>query len=266
MEALTAFFSAINGFVWGPPMLVLILGTGLLLQIRLKLMPILRIPTGFRMVWRGRQPDADGRGRDQPLRRADDRARRHRRYRQHRRRRHRDRARRAGRAVLDVDDGAGRHGDQVFRGAARRALPRGRRPRRARAAGRCSRSRTGSGRSWRWLGAAFALFGGLAGFGIGNMVQSNSIAEVVNASFGDPALDHRRRAHGADRLRAARRHQAHRRGGREARARDVHRLHHRRADRARTLRRADPGGLRPDLRRSLQPGRRPPAASSARPS
>ena len=30
MEALTAFFSAINGFVWGPPMLVLILGTGLL--------------------------------------------------------------------------------------------------------------------------------------------------------------------------------------------------------------------------------------------
>ena len=55
MEALTAFFSAINGFVWGPPMLVLILGTGLLLQIRLKLMPILRIPTGFRMVWRGRQ-------------------------------------------------------------------------------------------------------------------------------------------------------------------------------------------------------------------
>ena len=58
MEALTAFFSAINGFVWGPPMLVLILGTGLFLQIRLKLMPILRIPTGFRMVWKGRKPDA----------------------------------------------------------------------------------------------------------------------------------------------------------------------------------------------------------------
>ena len=66
METLTAFFSAINGFVWGPPMLVLILGTGLLLQIRLKLMPILRIPTGFRMVWRGRRPDATAEGEISP--------------------------------------------------------------------------------------------------------------------------------------------------------------------------------------------------------
>ena len=67
METLTAFFTAINGFVWGPPMLVLILGTGLLLQVRLKLMPLLRIPTGFRMVWRGRTPDRRRRGRDQSL-------------------------------------------------------------------------------------------------------------------------------------------------------------------------------------------------------
>ncbi len=66
MEQLTAFFTAINGFVWGPPMLVLILGTGLLLQIRLKLMPILRVPTGFRMVWRGRKPDADAEGEISP--------------------------------------------------------------------------------------------------------------------------------------------------------------------------------------------------------
>ena len=66
MEALTAFFTAINGFVWGPPMLVLILGTGLLLQIRLKMMPILRIPTGFRMVWKGRKPDAGAEGEISP--------------------------------------------------------------------------------------------------------------------------------------------------------------------------------------------------------
>ena len=33
---------------------------------------------------------------------------------------------------------------------------------------------------------AFALFGGLAGFGIGNMVQSNSIAAVVESGFGVP--------------------------------------------------------------------------------
>ena len=49
--------------------------------------------------------------------------------------------------------------------------------------------KNGLGKHWRWLGAAFALFGGLAGFGIGNMVQSNSIAGALQASFGiDPWL------------------------------------------------------------------------------
>jgi alanine or glycine:cation symporter, AGCS family len=44
--------------------------------------------------------------------------------------------------------------------------------------------RNGLGRRWAWLGALFALFGGLAGFGIGNMVQSNSIAAALQNSFG----------------------------------------------------------------------------------
>ncbi len=35
-----------------------------------------------------------------------------------------------------------------------------------------------------WLGAAFALLTGLAAFGIGNMVQANSVAQVLGASFG----------------------------------------------------------------------------------
>ena len=34
--------------------------------------------------------------------------------------------------------------------------------------------KNGLGRHWRWLGTAFAMFGGVAGFGIGNMVQANS--------------------------------------------------------------------------------------------
>jgi AGCS family alanine or glycine:cation symporter len=44
--------------------------------------------------------------------------------------------------------------------------------------------RNGLGRRWAWLGTAFALFGGLAGFGIGNMVQANSIAAAMQNSFG----------------------------------------------------------------------------------
>jgi AGCS family alanine or glycine:cation symporter len=37
-----------------------------------------------------------------------------------------------------------------------------------------------------WLGTIFALLTSLAAFGIGNMVQANSVAESLNASFGVP--------------------------------------------------------------------------------
>jgi alanine or glycine:cation symporter, AGCS family len=39
----------------------------------------------------------------------------------------------------------------------------------------------------RWLGILFAVFAGIASFGIGNMVQSNSVADALNATFGIPA-------------------------------------------------------------------------------
>ncbi|HHW38807.1 MAG TPA: sodium:alanine symporter family protein [Bacillales bacterium] len=38
----------------------------------------------------------------------------------------------------------------------------------------------------KWLGMLFALFGAIAAFGIGNMVQSNSISSVVDATFHVP--------------------------------------------------------------------------------
>jgi len=44
--------------------------------------------------------------------------------------------------------------------------------------------KNGLGPRWAWLGTVFALFGGLAGFGIGNMVQANSIAAAMQTSFG----------------------------------------------------------------------------------
>lgn len=40
------------------------------------------------------------------------------------------------------------------------------------------------GRDFKWLGLAFAFFGFLASFGIGNMVQANSVASAINESFG----------------------------------------------------------------------------------
>jgi len=183
MEALTAFFTAINGFVWGPPMLVLILGTGLLLQVRLKLMPLLRIPTGFRMVWRGRTPDAGAEGEISPYA--------------------------ALMTALAATVGTGniagvataialggpgalfwmwmtalvgmatKYSEVLLAVHFREVDDRG-----EHVGGPMFAIKNGLGAGWRWLGAAFAIFGGLAGFGIGNMVQSNSIAEVVNASFG----------------------------------------------------------------------------------
>jgi len=42
----------------------------------------------------------------------------------------------------------------------------------------------GLGKSWRWLAVVFALLGGLASFGIGNIAQSSEIAGAVNGLFG----------------------------------------------------------------------------------
>lgn len=39
------------------------------------------------------------------------------------------------------------------------------------------------GLGWRWLAIVFAVFASVAAFGIGNMVQSNSVAEAVLATF-----------------------------------------------------------------------------------
>jgi AGCS family alanine or glycine:cation symporter len=43
----------------------------------------------------------------------------------------------------------------------------------------------GMGQRWKWLAMTFCVFGGLAAFGIGNMVQSNAVAEGMK-HFGAP--------------------------------------------------------------------------------
>ena len=42
------------------------------------------------------------------------------------------------------------------------------------------------GLGWKWLGTLFAIFASVAAFGIGNMVQSNSVADAVEATFHIP--------------------------------------------------------------------------------
>lgn len=46
--------------------------------------------------------------------------------------------------------------------------------------------RNGLGKNWRWMSVSFAFFAMIAAFGIGNMVQSNSVADEIRSSFNIP--------------------------------------------------------------------------------
>ena len=55
MEAIQGVVTAVNGLLWGPPMLVLILGTGLFLTFGLRLMTLRKISYAFRQLFAGRR-------------------------------------------------------------------------------------------------------------------------------------------------------------------------------------------------------------------
>ena len=57
---MTEFIEELNGLVWGPAMLALLLGTGIYLTIGLRFMPLRRIPDGIKLLLRGRSSDAAG--------------------------------------------------------------------------------------------------------------------------------------------------------------------------------------------------------------
>lgn len=46
--------------------------------------------------------------------------------------------------------------------------------------------KNGLGPNWYWLGSTFSLFGMIAAFGIGNMVQSNTVAHELESTFALP--------------------------------------------------------------------------------
>ncbi len=183
MASLHAWITSLNSFVWGPAMLALILGTGLFLQLRLGAMPIRRIGAGFRLVWRGRTGDAGAHGEVTPF----------------------AALMTALAATVGVGNIAGvataialggpgavfwmwvtalvgmatKYAEVLLAVHFRERDENGRF-----VGGPMYAIKNGLGRRWAWLGGAFALFGGLAGFGIGNMVQANTIAAALGESFG----------------------------------------------------------------------------------
>jgi AGCS family alanine or glycine:cation symporter len=176
VEMLTNLVNGLNGIVWGPLMLVLILGTGLFLMLGLKLMPLARLGYGFRMLWRGRQ--GLGEGEISPFN--------------------------ALMTSLSATIGTGniagvataialggpgalfwmwctalvgmatKYAEAVLAVRFREVDEKGNH-----VGGPMYYIKNGLGSNWKWLGTLFAIFGALAGFGIGNTVQANSVAHAL---------------------------------------------------------------------------------------
>ena len=50
MEQFEAFLKSASGFIWGPPLLVLLVGTGIFLTIRLRLIQVFKLGMGLRIA------------------------------------------------------------------------------------------------------------------------------------------------------------------------------------------------------------------------
>ena len=176
---------AINGLAWGPPMLVLLLGTGLYLSLGLRFMTLRKIPVALRLLLQGRQ--GRGEGDISPFS--------------------------ALMTSLSATIGTGniagvatavalggpgalfwmwitallgmatKYAEAVCAVRFREQDDLGNF-----SGGPMYYIRNGLHRRWHWLGFLFALFGSLAGFGLANTVQSNSVAQVLNDSFSIPPL------------------------------------------------------------------------------
>ena len=186
MEQIQSFISLINSYAWGVPMLVLILGTGLFLSVGLKFMSIARIPFGFRLLWKGRIPGEDA-GEISPFN--------------------------ALMTSLSATIGTGniagvataiflggpgalfwmwvtalvgmatKYAEAVCAVRFREQDENGNY-----VGGPMYYIKNGMGEKWKWLATLFAIFAAIAGFGIGNTVQSNSVADALYTNFGLPQV------------------------------------------------------------------------------
>ncbi len=182
MESYNELLNSISGLVWGPIMLVLLVGTGLYLTLGLKLMPLRRLGYGFKMLWQGRKAGTDE-GDISPF----------------------NALMTALSATVGVGNIAGvataialggpgavfwmwmtalvgmatKYAEAVLAVKYREVDSRGRHQ-----GGPMYYIKNGLGDNWRWLGFLFALFGTIAAFGIGNTIQANSVADAITQTVG----------------------------------------------------------------------------------
>ena len=185
MQILNDLISTLNGIVWGPLMLILILGTGLYLMYGLTFMPLRRIASSFKLLWQSREKKGEG-----------------------------DIApfnalmtslsatigtgNIAGVATAIFLGGPGalfwmwctalvgmatKYAEAVLAVKYREVDNKGNH-----IGGPMFYIKNGLKSHWAWLGTCFALFGAFAGFGIGNTIQANSVADVLNNTFAIPHM------------------------------------------------------------------------------
>ncbi|CCQ73685.1 sodium:alanine symporter family protein [Magnetospira sp. QH-2] len=185
MDAFNDILGAVGGVVWGPVMLVLLLGTGLFLTIGLKFMTIRRLGYAFVQMWKGRAGEGDGQ--ISPF----------------------NALMTAMAATVGTGNIAGvataiflggpgavfwmwmtallgmatKYGEAVLAVKYREVDELGNY-----VGGPMYYIRNGLGEKWKWLAFLFALFGTIAAFGIGNTIQANSVAQAAKANFGVPEV------------------------------------------------------------------------------
>ena len=187
MAEVTALLNQISGIVWGPVTLALMLFVGLFLTIRLKFMSILRIPTGFRLAFSGRHAEAGDKGDITPFQALTT----------------------AMSATVGTGNIAGvagaiylggpgavfwmwvmallgmatKYSEAVLAVKYREVDEEGRF-----VGGPMYYIRNGLGPKWAWLGGLYAFLTMFTALGIGNMIQSNSVADVFQENLGIPTL------------------------------------------------------------------------------
>jgi alanine or glycine:cation symporter, AGCS family len=177
--------TTINSWAWGPLMLALLLGTGAYLSLGLRFMTVRKIPVGLRLLLQGRKGKGDGdispfsalmTSLSATIGTGNI----------------------AGVATAVALGGPGalfwmwitalvgmatKYAEAVCAVHFREQDEQGNY-----SGGPMYYIKNGLHQRWHWLGYAFALFGSLAGFGLANTVQSNSVSQVLHDSFSVPPL------------------------------------------------------------------------------
>lgn len=46
--------NSIDGFIWGPPLMILLMGTGILMSVRLGLLQVMKLPKALQLIFTAR--------------------------------------------------------------------------------------------------------------------------------------------------------------------------------------------------------------------